>query len=163
MQKIAGLIIAVVAILLMQASCGGLRNQNSIYATDYITGESLSIKLKVKRAYSAGQTYFSINKDLTDLAADIIKADSSLSVVIDQENETILIDTGTDYFSIIEVEKINEDKESDHRYLFFATMRQETNKASGYRTDEGWGSTETFYSYIDFNCYDAYFCDVRES
>jgi hypothetical protein len=131
MLKNAAFIIILIVMSLTLMSCGGLRNQSYIHATDYITGENLSIKLKVKRASSAGQTYFSIDKNLADLAEELVEADSSLSVEISQE-DLILIDTGTDYFSIIEVEKINEDKENEHRYLFFATMRQDINKAAGY-------------------------------
>jgi hypothetical protein len=119
MKKIA-FVIALAIMLLTFSSCGGLHSQSSIYANDSISGEDISIGIRVKRAESADKfSQFAISKDINELAEMIAKKDSSLSTAVYQE-KYIVITTASSLFLIDKVEKLDEDKDDENRYYFFA-------------------------------------------
>lgn len=121
-MKKTAFLIALAIILLTFSSCGGLHNQSSIYAKDSIGGEDISIGIRVKRAESAGVfSQFAISKDINEFAEMIAKKDASLTTEVYQE-KFILITTATSHFLIDRVEKLDEDKENENRYYFFAPI-----------------------------------------
>ena len=117
-MKKTACVIGLMIALLMLSSCGGLKNRNSINAKDSLSGEKISIRINVKKADVSGyHTDFAISKDINELA-EMIKKDSSLSTAVYQ-NKFILITTTSNVFLIEQVEKYDEDKENENRYMFF--------------------------------------------
>ena len=112
--------IALAIVLLTLSSCGGLKNRNSVHATDFISGENISIKINVKKADISGHhSDFAISKDINGLAEMIAKKNPSLSTAIYQDR-FILITTSATFFLIEQIEKYDQDKENENRYMFFA-------------------------------------------
>ena len=121
-MKKAMLLIVLSIILTVFSSCGGLKNRSSILARDYISNENIVIKINVKKAYAAGNmTNFATDKSIEELAGIIAKKDSSLSVAVHQDR-FISVTMVSSLFLIDTVDKLEEDKEHDHRYYFFAPI-----------------------------------------
>jgi len=120
-MKKARFFVFLVSILLL-SSCGGLKNQSSIHVKDSIGGDNFSIKINVKRAANTSPSMnFSIDKSIEELANEITKIDSSLSTIIWQD-KFISVGTDSNLFLLEQIEKLDEDKENEDRYSFFAPI-----------------------------------------
>lgn len=129
MKKTA--LILVLVMILLFSSCGGYVDSDYIEATDWISRESISIDLEVKRTNLGGTTQnFAVDKTLNELADYIAKSDSSLSVNIYRDTY-IEIRTPSNIFLIKPVKKGSKDKEDEYRYLFFSPNMYFTKKGEG--------------------------------
>lgn len=126
MKKIFIFLLTAVSVMLMFTSCGGFSDSASIHAQDYILQQSCNINLSVKNA-AVGTGYFTqfaIEKDLAALAESIRDQNISLDTYIYQDKYILIqnSDQKAPYFLIAEIEKQPIDKESETRYIFFASI-----------------------------------------
>ena len=188
-MKKASLFIFLSSILFL-TSCGGLHDRWSIYVKDPISGENFSVKMHVKRAASTSPSMrFTVSKSTAELANEIAESDSSLSTAIHQDR-FILIKTASNFFLLDQVEKLDEDRENENRYVFFApigTFKKNTSNGTlvvmmylpyhllkgiavqyspGYKTDYPdkmeCDTCGTIDDFINFYSELAY-CDIKES
>lgn len=121
-MKKTGVFILLISMLLLFVGCGGLRDRSSISVKDSISGENLSIRIDVKRSnVSSPSQRFSVNMNLEELANAIMTADSTLSTEIYQDR-FILVKTKSNFFLLEPIEKLDEDRENESRYEFFAPV-----------------------------------------
>ena len=121
MKKTAFLAILVI-VSLMLSSCGGMINSSHILAMDRY-GENISIKINVRRpgGVSGICTRFVISEDINGLSELIAKKNPSLSTAVYQ-NRFILITMDSSFGMIKPIEKLEEDKENENRYVFFVPV-----------------------------------------
>ena len=108
--------------LLLLVACGGLHTRFSIESKNLISGEELTLKIRVERSnVSSPSQRFSVSMDLDGLADAVKKADDSVAVTSCQDR-LLLIQTKSGFFYMMPVDNVEGDQENDSRYAFFAPV-----------------------------------------
>jgi len=105
-------------IVMLIASCGGVRDQRYIRLTDPISGDTIQIRVDSKRV--AYKQWFSTDMDIYGLAGEIEKKNTQLVARVYQGN-MIMITTKTNIFYIYQDEEYDEHIGSSFRYMVGST------------------------------------------
>jgi hypothetical protein len=117
MKKVFSILIFLI-IVILTASCGGVRDQNSIKLNDPISGDSVKIKIDAKRV--AYGWMFSTDFDIYELSDEIEKRNTKLTADVYQ-SYIIMITTKTNIFYIFQSEEYGEYIDTSFRYIAGST------------------------------------------